>query len=361
MRRNLSRRSGFTLIELLVVIAIIAVLVGLLVPAVQKVRATAARISCSNNLHQIGLACVNYSVDKKGLPPALGCGLGPGFMPSRGWGTSILPYLENDNLYAAYNLAQNFNDSASSNNAGVVQTIVKNFSCPAAPDSKVYKYSLSATNFWFAASSDYGPILGVDSNLAALQAPAFYGVSNPPSGPAPGYGSLVLSQKLDPPYDGLFNAPSTVTGNTNVYPNLPPILMGALSPDKTTKLDDITDGTSNTILIAEVAARPFLYQRGVKVGTQTSESGGGGWGDASTGGFILLGSDSFGNYQPPPTGNNSCLINCSNDLGMYAFHTGGAQVVHCDGSVHLLSKDILPRTLISLVTRAGGEVITENY
>jgi prepilin-type processing-associated H-X9-DG protein len=157
----------------------------------------------------------------------------------------------------------------------------------------------------------------------------------------------------------MFNAPSI--SHPLPYPNLPPILVGALSPDKTTKLDDITDGTSNTILIAEIAARPVLYQRGVRVGGQTSNSGGGGWGDPSAGGFILLGSDGTGTYQPPPTGVNSCIINCSNDLGLYAFHTGGAQVVFCDGSVHLLSKDISAATMIFLVTRAGGEVITENY
>src|SRR5437773_7871835 len=111
MRRNqsrssglLRRRSGFTLIELLVVIAIIAVLIGLTVPAVQKVRNTANRISCANNLHNIGLACVNYATDKKGgLPPALtipGTLTGIAGNVAKGWGTNILPYIEQDNLYA---------------------------------------------------------------------------------------------------------------------------------------------------------------------------------------------------------------------------------------------------------------------
>ena len=127
--RTRIRRNAFTLIELLVVIAIIAVLVGLLLPAVQKVREAASRMSCQNNLKQIGLAMHNYHDANQKLPPGY-VASGPyvngttDTTPGWAWGAFILPYIEQANLYNQFVFTQPVQNCPAS------QTLVKTFICP---------------------------------------------------------------------------------------------------------------------------------------------------------------------------------------------------------------------------------------
>jgi prepilin-type N-terminal cleavage/methylation domain-containing protein len=145
-------RGGFTLIELLVVIAIIAILIGLLLPAVQKVREAAARISCANNLHQLGIACQMHADATGTLPASNVVTLATGKDPTQeasyyyweNWCLKILPYVEQGNLANQYDFTKPYDQQPLSGQM-VQQTFVSTFSCPA--DVHTNTISIPSTGF----------------------------------------------------------------------------------------------------------------------------------------------------------------------------------------------------------------------
>jgi prepilin-type N-terminal cleavage/methylation domain-containing protein/prepilin-type processing-associated H-X9-DG protein len=308
-------RQAFTLIELLVVIAIIAVLLGLLLPAVQKVRDAASRIQCGNNLHQLGLAYHNYAGNNKdSFAPAMITNPAT----TVGWGIFLLPYIEQDTLYKQYNFGAPFfytNLGFGIDNQAVSNTPIKQYLCPAAPvRSGPYTYTFTFPPFpsftWQAYPADYSPVAGVSQYLAQY---------------------LGLSQ----------------TGSS---------LAGALRQDILTPVLALTDGTSHTILLAEIAGKNVLYRAGRDSGMTLSGffGGEGGWADATSAGSSLWGSSNDGLVAPGP-----CGINCSNDYGFNSFHTAGANFLFADGSVRFLGTGTDIKTLCAMVTRAGGEFVVD--
>jgi prepilin-type N-terminal cleavage/methylation domain-containing protein/prepilin-type processing-associated H-X9-DG protein len=292
------RRGAFTLIELLVVIGIIAVLIGLLVPAVQKVREAANRMSCSNNLKQAGLAAHNYH-DINGTFPPGAVSFAPGVI--HGSWPLLLPHLEQQNLAARYRWNVDWSDPP---NEAVRMVQLKVLQCPSAEPDRVGDGSVTAI-FIQAANIDYAVTLEV----------------------AP---SLLSSGLIDP-----------VQNN-----------QGVISRDGPIRIAQITDGTSNTTLITECAGRPKRWQAGRYVTDVYSP--GGAW-PSPMNRISLLGNLPDGSEGPGP-----CAINCWNNRQVYSFHPGGANFVFADGSVHFLSAGINIRILAALITRAGGEVVSAN-
>src|SRR5262245_26115836 len=146
-----SRKTGFTLIELLVVIAIIAVLIGLLLPAVQKVRSAAARIKCMNQMRQIGLAVHNYENANGVFPPGWTDSAGP-TKAAHSFYAFILPYFEQDAIARRFDLSKQWNENA---NAAAAQNDIPMLICPEAPNDRRGKYISDYTVSWAISPTAY--------------------------------------------------------------------------------------------------------------------------------------------------------------------------------------------------------------
>jgi prepilin-type N-terminal cleavage/methylation domain-containing protein/prepilin-type processing-associated H-X9-DG protein len=316
----MSRRRGFTLIELLVVIAIIAVLIGLLLPAVQKVREAAYRLYCTNHLKQIGLALHNYHDTEGAFPPALAQALPapPAFLPVPparwqwvSWMARILPYVDQPALYQ--NMVQAFASQdfpypwANPPHLGL-STVLDIYRCPL--DTRQY-------------TATYADTLLPDYVVAFT---GYLGVS----------GQNLRSN------DGILYWNSRVT------------------------MTDVTDGLSNTLMVGERPpswdlvfgwwyAGAGQFDNAYIEGMHTTGSS-----DVTLGAAELnLHGNQIAQMDACPTGPYTYqpgnMFNPCDQFHFWSLHVGGSNFVFGDGSVHFLRYDVAP-LLPALSTRDGGDV-----
>lgn len=294
-RKKAKTASGFTIVELLVVIAVIAVLAGLLFPAIQSVRETGRRTECLNHCRQIGMALQGYQVSYRSLPPGW-ISETPVDRPGWGWASLILPYLEQDNLRNLVDYKVQFSLPAMSS---VRTTVIPLFLCP----------------------SDTAPEI---SRIDFI----------PPPPPAP----FVAAPFHDPPSTDveLFVSKSNysgVFGTTEIEPD-PANGTGVFFRNSRIRTNDIKDGLSSTIIVGErrgdlgtvtwVGVEPLVVESAARIVATT---------------------DHTPNHPD------------EHFEDFHSAHREGVHFVFADCSTRMISNDIDPQTYRALATRAGGEII----
>ncbi|HMF11010.1 MAG TPA: DUF1559 domain-containing protein [Gemmataceae bacterium] len=318
------RRPGFTLVELLVVIAIIGILIGLLLPAVQKIRAAAARTECLNNLKQIVLALHNYNDTQGSLPPSRNY---PGSL-SFSAHARILPYLEQKSVYDTIDWAVPYTDPL---NAIPVGTRLKVFLCPADNDAEV-------PDGW--AATNYRANEGT---------------------------SLVFGYKKSDP--------------SGVNVNMPPP-NGPFFVDSKVRLTDITDGTSNTACFSEhiigdfsnaivtpngdtflPGTHPTTPDQAMADCAAIDISNSSYQGRSNVGAPWLYGYHSTTSYyHSAPPGFRSCMFPPNRIMtAANSKHTNGVNVGLCDGSVRFVTYSVSLDTWRALGTRNIGDILGNDW
>jgi prepilin-type N-terminal cleavage/methylation domain-containing protein/prepilin-type processing-associated H-X9-DG protein len=295
------RRTAFSLIELLVVIAIIAVLLGLLVPAVQKVRESASRLNCINNLKQVSLALLNHHDVLKQFPAGYASGvdsMGNDTGPGWGWAARLLPNMEQEALFKTIDFTKSIDNSA---NALSREAVIKSFLCPSdAGSSKPFAVGPRSTN-------------GAMTSTLCLVAPTNF------------VGNFGVGE---PGVDG----------------------EGVFFRNSAVRIADILDGTSSTFVVGE---RSFRFADATWTGAVTGASHG-----PTVNSPLPFVEGHPSNYVLAHTGETYQGPGYPEETNHFsAIHTGGGNFAFADGHVGFLSKKTTYATYKALSTRAGGESI----